>query len=74
MDFILGKAEVAIEVKGSGRVDVSDWKSLAIFQGEFSPRQAILIRNEKSERVANKIRILPWRIFLEELWQGKIVK
>jgi len=74
VDFILGKAEVAIEVKGSGKTSSSDLKALSIFRDEFSPRQAILVCNEKSERVVNKIRILPWRIFLEELWQGKILK
>jgi predicted AAA+ superfamily ATPase len=74
IDFVLGAGEVAIEVKGSNKVHPSDLKSLAAFQEEFSPKQAIVVSNEKNERVVNKIRILPWRSFLAELWNEKIIK
>lgn len=74
VDFILGDAEAAIEVKGSGKVDSTELKSLRAFQEEFSPRQVLLVSNEKTERLVGKIRVIPWRIFLEELWQGKVIK
>ncbi len=74
VDFILGNAEVAIEVKGSGKVDSRDLRHLTAFQEEFSPRQAIVVSNERNARVVNKIRILPWRTFLEELWGEKIMR
>jgi len=73
VDFILGKAEVAIEVKGATRIDKSDLRPLAFFQTEFSPKHAILVCNEKIERVVGTIHILPWRIFLERLWARKLI-
>lgn len=74
VDFILGAGEVAIEVKGSKSIDHSELKSLAVFGEEFSPKQSMIVSNEKNERVVHKIRIVPWRLFLEELWNGKIIK
>jgi predicted AAA+ superfamily ATPase len=73
VDFVLGSGEVAVEVKGTKRVDNSDLRSLTAFAEEFSPRQALLVCNEKVERIHDKIRILPWRVFLRDLWEGKIV-
>lgn len=74
VDFILGNGEAAIEVKGAARVEPRDLRPLAAFRDEFAPRQAIVVSNEKYERVVNKIRILPWRSFLEELWSGKVIR
>lgn len=73
VDFILGKGEVALEVKGGPRVDNKDLRSLAAFSDEFKPKRSILVCNEKQERLHGKIRILPWRTFLELLWGGKII-
>jgi len=41
---------------------------------EYSPKKALVVCNEKEERVLGKIRILPWRRFLEDLWGGRIIK
>ncbi len=73
VDFVLGKGEVALEVKGSFRVDNKDLRSLAAFTDEFSPRKSLLVCNEKQERLHGKIRLLPWKEFLELLWKGKII-
>jgi predicted AAA+ superfamily ATPase len=73
VDFILGNGEVAIEVKGSSRVDSKEIKPLQVFCEEYSPRRAILICNEKRGRLHRKILVLPWREFLDELWNGKII-
>jgi len=73
VDFILGDGEVAIEVKGSPLVDPRELKPLRAFKDEFKVKQALLVGNEKSPRLADGIRILPWRIFLEELWAGKVI-
>jgi predicted AAA+ superfamily ATPase len=74
VDFVLGGGEVAVEVKGTSRVDSSDLRSLKTFVTEFSPRQALVVCNEKAERIHEKIKILPWRVFLRELWEGKIIR
>ncbi|MDP2653491.1 MAG: AAA family ATPase [Candidatus Omnitrophota bacterium] len=73
VDFVLGKAEVALEVKSARRVDNKDLRSLAAFTDEFSPKKSLLVSNEKQQRLYGKIRILPWQNFLELLWGGKII-
>jgi hypothetical protein len=37
------------------------------------PRLSIIVSNESAERVVRGIRILPWRVFFEELWGGQII-
>jgi predicted AAA+ superfamily ATPase len=73
VDFILGD-EICIEIKGSGMVKTSDLKGIVAFKEELKPRRAIIVCNEKEPRLCGDISILPWRIFLEELWSGDIVR
>ncbi len=73
VDFILGQGEVALEIKGSSRLDPSDLKSLKTFLEEYHPRKAILVCNEKAQRLSGKIRVVPWRNFLSELWAGQVI-
>lgn len=74
VDFILGRGEAAIEVKGTNSVSTRDTKSLREFADEFSPKHALLVCQEKHERVSANVHIMPWKIFLEKLWGGKILK
>ncbi|NOQ47048.1 MAG: DUF4143 domain-containing protein, partial [Desulfobulbaceae bacterium] len=74
VDFILGNGEVAIEVKGSGRVDNRNLRALRAFNEEYSPRKSLIVANEMQERIIDNIHILPWAVFLERLWQGKIIR
>jgi len=73
VDFVLGGGEVAIEVKGSARIEKSDLKPLGTFIEEYSPRQALVVCNEKEERVCGQIRIMPYKNFLRNLWEGNII-
>ncbi len=73
VDFVLGGGEVAIEVKGSSRIENKHLRSLKAFMETYSPRNAMLVCNEKQERVVGKIRIIPWRNFLQDLWGGRII-
>ncbi len=73
VDFVLGAGDVAIEVKGTSRLDLRDLRSLSRFVEEHSPRSAIVVCNEKRERVRDGIRIMPWADFLRELWSGGIL-
>ena len=73
VDFVLGRGEVAIEVKGTDRVDTRDLRPLITFAEEYSPRKSLVVCNEKVERVHGQIRILPWRKFLSDLWKGEII-
>jgi predicted AAA+ superfamily ATPase len=73
VDFILGRGEVAIEVKGTGRVDKSDMRPLKTFIGEYRPAKAFIVCNEGAPRVHEDIHILPWRDFLKMLWNGEVI-
>lgn len=74
VDFILGQGEIAIEVKGSSRVDNRHLRALKAFNEECSPRKSFVVANEKQERIVDNIHILPWSVFLERLWQGQIIQ
>jgi predicted AAA+ superfamily ATPase len=74
VDFVLGRGEVALEIKGTSRVDQRDLRSLMAFAKEYSPQKALVVCNEREERLHGKIRILPWRHFMEALWEGKIIR
>lgn len=73
VDFVLGLGEIAIEVKGSGRIDKRDMHGLEAFIGAYSPKKSIIICQEKESRLHRKIQILPWKTFLSHLWSGKII-
>ena len=73
VDFILNNGEIAIEVKGTNRVDNKDLRSIKLFHTEFSPKKSILVCNENEERLTGNIQIKPYRHFLSELWAGDIL-
>ncbi len=74
VDFILGSGEVAIEIKGTNRVENRNLLPIKAFIEEYSPRKAFVICNEREERVHEQIRIIPYRKFLSDLWEGKIIR
>ena len=41
--------------------------------GDYSPRKALVVCNEKDERLQGQIRITPWKKFLQDLWDGNII-
>jgi predicted AAA+ superfamily ATPase len=73
VDFVLGKGEVAVEVKGAGHIHGSELRPLAAFLQEHRPKKALLVCNERKERIHQGIHIVPWRVFLEMLWEGGIL-
>ena len=72
VDFILDEA-IAIEVKGKERLSADDFSGLRAMQDENLMRQHILVCCEMQERVVDGIRVLPWKIFLELLWNKKLM-
>jgi len=73
VDFVLGPGEIAIEIKGSSRVDKKEMSGLDAFIGEYSPKRSIIVCNEKEKRRRGNIDVLPWEIFLRQLWDGEIL-
>ena len=74
VDFVLGGGEVAIFVSGAARIEKKDLRPLNAFIEENSPRKAMVVCNEREERVNGTIRIMTYRKFLRDLWQGKIIR
>jgi len=74
VDFVLGGGEVAVEVKGTRRVENKDLHPLNAFVELYSPRKALVVCNEKEERIVGSLRIMPWRKFLQDLWSGQIIR
>jgi predicted AAA+ superfamily ATPase len=73
VDFVLGRGEVAIEVKGTRSIEKKDLRPLTTFVEDYSPRKALVVCNEREERLHEKLRIVPWRRFLRDLWDGRII-
>lgn len=74
VDLILGEHEVAIEVKGVDEVSPHHLRGLKAFREEYAPRRSIVISRDLAPRVLDGIEILPWKIFLDKLWAGEIIR
>lgn len=73
VDFISHDGTVAIEVKSSRLAREHDLKGLLAFKEEHRPRRAILVSMDARPRqTADGIEIMPWRVFLDELWSDHL--
>ena len=73
VDFILGDGQTAVEVKGTGRLEKKDLKSIIAFNNEYGPQKSIVVCTEKTVRKFGPIHIMPYRDFLSDLWSGNII-
>lgn len=78
VDFILGQAEVALEVKLDQGVRRQDLRGLIAFCEEHPHAQAYVVSlapKPRKIKVNNErsIEVLPWRAFIDRLWQGGII-
>jgi predicted AAA+ superfamily ATPase len=73
IDFVLGDHEVAIEVKATEQANHRHLKGLKAFAEEYEVKKLILISNDPMPRLVDHILILPWKIFLERLWNEEII-
>ncbi|MBI1883585.1 MAG: ATP-binding protein [Chlamydiae bacterium] len=74
VDFVLGEAEVVIEVKGTQNVLSRHLKGIKAFREEYPFKKAIVVSLEEAPRHLEGIDILPWALFLENLWSGKYIR
>ena len=75
VDFILGDHEITIEVKSTELAYATHLKGLRRFKEEYSVRRSILVSLDSKPRMTeDQIEILPWQIFLEQLWGGELVE
>ena len=73
IDLVLGDHEVAIEVKATEQANHRHLKGLKAFAEEYEVKKLILISNDPMPRLVDNILILPWKIFLERLWNEEII-
>ena len=73
VDFVLDDGKIAIEVKGGRNIDSSSIRPLRVFTEEYKPEKTILVNNETMPRLIDNIELTPWKVFLENLWAGKII-
>ena len=72
VDFIV-KGEVAIEVKATSSVSLKDMKGLkALMEEGLISKYIIVCREKHPQLLDNGIHILPYKEFLEELWNGTL--
>ncbi|MBF0244574.1 MAG: ATP-binding protein [Planctomycetes bacterium] len=73
VDFVLADM-TAIEVKSSKTIGGQDFKGLRALKEEGKLKNYVLVCMEKEARTVDGIRVLPWKVFLEELWAGKLTE
>jgi len=72
VDFIIGD-RIAIEVKATSRVAANDLKGLLALSQDMTLKRKIVVSRESSpRRLENGIEILPYKTFLQRLWNGDI--
>lgn len=75
VDFILGNAEVAVEVKATDKPAADHLKGLRAWREEHPESRCILVcRAPRGRRTDDGIEIIPWREFLKRLWRHEIRK
>lgn len=78
VDFVLGKADIAIEVKISQQVHKEDLKGLIAFCEEHKNTKAFVVSQDERSRILSindnfSITILPWKQFLKKLWKNELI-
>lgn len=74
IDFVLGDHELAIEIKSTSNANPRHAKGLHRFAEEYTVKQKLLVTNDPYPRQMGDVLVLPWKIFLQKLWAGEIVK
>ena len=69
VDFLF--ADIAVEVKAKRVAGARDLRGLRALREENLFAQHLLVCMEPAPRLVDGIRVLPWEVFLEELWGGE---
>jgi uncharacterized protein len=73
VDFVLND-RVALEVKASSNIQSHHLKGLRAIHDDFPALNRIMVSlDERPRMTEDRIRIMPWRIFLTELWEGDLL-
>lgn len=74
VDFVIGNAEIAIEVKATDNVQNKHLKGLKQFAEDYQPKRTIIVSTDKYYRKTENIEMMHIEYFLNELWTDKIIK
>jgi predicted AAA+ superfamily ATPase len=73
VDFIVGGGAVAIEVKSIENPAPDHLRGLRAFKEEHHPKRCMLVcRVARPRKTDDGIEIIPWRLFLRHLWEGRV--
>jgi predicted AAA+ superfamily ATPase len=73
VNFVLGDMRVAIEVKAGKRVHDGDLGGLRALAEEHRVRHRLVVcLEDEPRRLADGIEVVPWRQFLDRLWEGDL--
>jgi len=73
VDLILGRGEVAVEIKSTTWAKDRHLKGLRAFKEEHNSKYIFVSLDPKPRKTSDGILILPWKDFLENLWTNKII-
>jgi predicted AAA+ superfamily ATPase len=74
VDLVLGEMDAAVEVKAGARVHDGDLRGLRALAQEHRVRKLLVVCLESEPRRSGDVDVLPWRLFLERLYAGDIVR
>lgn len=74
VDFILGDHQVAVEVKGSEQVGPHHLAGLRAFRQDYKVKKTIVVSQDPRPRLIDGVSVLPWKEFLTDLWDGRIIR
>jgi predicted AAA+ superfamily ATPase len=73
VDLILGKGDVAIEIKSTTLAKDRHLKGLRAFKEEHKSKYILVSHDPNPRKTNDGILILPWKVFLNQLWANKII-
>lgn len=73
VDFILGDGQVAVEVKSSENPTSDNLKGLRAWKEDNPGSRCVLVcRSSAPRKTRDGIDVLPWRVFLDRLWENRL--
>ncbi|MFA6036933.1 MAG: DUF4143 domain-containing protein [Legionellales bacterium] len=72
VDLIVGQLDLCLEIKASSFVREQDLKGLKALCSDQDVKQAIVVSQDEEMRKIGDILIMPWQVFCDELWSGKL--
>jgi predicted AAA+ superfamily ATPase len=75
VDFVIGDHEFVVEVKSASMIGNRHLRGMRAFKEEYTAQRYIIVSlDPKPRKTIDGIDILPWKIFLDRLWEGSIFR